>query len=163
MALSKCALSPDSAGYSVSNAENVISTKLDGGASKYRAGILDGASKVSVKWICNSFQYQYIQVFYVSMLKNGSLPFLIDLILNSSFPIEHEAYFIPGSLSLSEHQGEYYGVVAQLEVVPKPIDDFVISQMCLYGELGDNYAIKFPILEDEFDNIINVQIPADIV
>lgn len=163
MALSKCALYPDSAGYSVVDAENVISTKLDGGASRYRLDMLDSASKVSVKWVCNSNQYQYIRAFYVSILKNGSLPFLIDLILDSSEPVEHEAYFIPGTLSLSEHSGNYYSVVAQLEVVPKPIDESVNVQMILFGEFGSDYQTEFPAFEDVFDNLMNVQIPADLV
>lgn len=163
MALSKCALSPDSAGYSVVDAENVISTKLDGGASRYRLDMLDSVSKVSVKWVCNQNQYQYLRVFYVSILKNGSLPFLIDLILNSSSPIEHEAYFIPGTLSLSEHSGDYYGVVAQLEVIPKPIDELVNTQMVLFGEFGSGYQTEFQAFEDVLDNLMNVRIPADVV
>lgn len=163
MALVKLALSPDSSSYSVADGEDVIATKLDGGLSRYRLDILGASSKVSVKWICDRTQYKYLRAFYSVLINKGATPFIIDLILNDPLPVEHVAYFIPGSMALTNQQGCVYEVSAQLEVEPISVTDDDVIFAALYGEFGSNYETEFPAFEDMFDNLMNVQIPADLV
>lgn len=163
MALTKLALAPDNSSYSVTDGKEVVSVALDGGAGRYRHDILGASSFVSVQWVCDRTEYRYLRTFYSALVDKGATPFLIDLILDDPLPVEHKAYFVPGSMTLTGQKGLSYYVSAQLEVEPVGVSEDDISFALLFGELGSNWESEFPVLENEFDNIINVQIPADLV
>jgi len=163
MALSKFKLAPDNSSYSVTDGKEVIGVSLDGGAGRYRRDILGASSAVSVQWVCDRDEYRYLRTFYSALVDKGATPFLIDLILDNPLPVEHKAYFVPGSMVLTGQKGLSYYVSAQLEVEPVGVTDDDITFAALYGEFGSNYETEFPAFEDVFDNLMNVQIPADLV
>lgn len=119
--MDKLLLCPTAAGYSAQQNPSTLSVALDGGAGRYRADILNASFLVNVLWVCDQEKYDYLSAFERTATKRGSLPFLIDLILDDSELIEHEARFVPGSYRLAQVDGVVYRVEAVLEVV-KPYD-----------------------------------------
>lgn len=125
--MSKLKLHPDKAGYAVDRGTEIISAKLDGGASKIRKDILNAAFRVSVQWITHPDGYNYLNAFYRTSTANGSLPFTIDLYLDKSEPVEFSAQFVPDTFKLSSQSGETYYVSAELEVT-KPFNGSEASE-----------------------------------
>lgn len=163
MTLSKLNLLPDNSSYSVTDGKEVVSVQLDGGAGRYRRDILGASSAVSVQWVCDRTEYRYLRTFYSALVGKGAIPFLIDLILDDPLPVEHKAYFVPGSMVLTGQMGMSYYVSANLEVEPVGVSDEDITFAVLYGEFGRDYQTKFLAFGDIFDNLMNVQIPGDLV
>ncbi len=160
MALNKLSLVPDNSSYSVTDGKSVIATQLDGGAMRYRRNVLGATSSVSCTWIIGPDDYRYLRSFYRSVVANGALPFMVDLLLDEPALIEHKAYFVPDTITLNSQKGLQYNVSAKLEVFPNEYDveaDMIFA--VLYGELGPDYMSLFPLLESDFDELINVSIP----
>lgn len=156
MSLTKFAFLPESAGYSVEDPNEVIAIKLDGGASRYRRDKLGSTSKVSVRWTFDREGYRYFRAFYRSLLERGSSPFLIDLVLDVEDPVEHQAYFVPGSVRLAEQRGHYYGVTAELEAYPTDINEAdEIDLVFMYNNFGSNWQLY----EDQLDVLMNYTWP----
>jgi len=161
--LTKLQLSPSSASYSVTDGKGSIRTILDGGASRYRRDLIGVNSSVKVSWLCDRDQYRYFRAFYRSLLQNGSKAFILDLILDNPTPVPHTCRFIPGSVSLSEQSGLMYVVSAELEVEPSDIDEDAEAAFAfLFSMFGSTWETDFPHIESDLDNIINVELPADI-
>lgn len=160
MNLSKMVLSPDNSSYSVTDGEEVVTTKLDGGAARYRRDLLGSTSTVGVSWILRPDQFKYIRSFYRALTLKGSKPFLIDLILDEPTLTEHKAFFIPGSMQLTNQSGHTYYVSAQLEVYPAEIDyDAEVAFAALFAEYGASWQTAFPIFENAFNIEINSTLP----
>lgn len=156
MALVKFVLPPESAGYTMEDPAEVLAVKLDGGASRFRRDKLGSTSRVTVRWAFDPDQYRYFRAFYNSLLERGSSPFLIDLVLDYAEPVEHKAYFVPGSVRLQEQRGFYYGVAAELEAYPAPIDsNLEIDLVWMFNEFGSNWKYG----EDRLNNIVNIDWP----
>jgi hypothetical protein len=136
----KLSLPPTQASYKVTDGDEVIANKLDGGASRYRRDILGSTSIVVVQWNCHVYELNYIRAFFRSITKHGSEPFLVDLVLNSVNLTEHTAYFIPGTMQLTCLGGPNYAVSAQLEVVPDEADaaydEAYVGLWNSFGEAG---------------------------
>lgn len=165
MALTKFVYIPDASGYVVEDAAaDVIAIKLDGGASRYRRDRIGSNSKVSVRWTFDPDEYRYFRAFYRFLTEKGAKPFRIDLVLDTQFPEEHVAHFVPGTVRLQEQRGHMYSVTAELEVKPTAFEneEDELNLAALYSALGPNYATTFPPLENTFDQLINVQIPGDL-
>lgn len=114
---------PDSSSYAAARGDEVLSVKLDGGASKFRLDILNAAFLVDATWILDRDGYEYINAFYRTATGHGSLPFSVELILDTPLPVLYaECHFVPGSLKLSAQSGFSYTVSAQIEVTP-PINN----------------------------------------
>lgn len=160
MNLSKFVLPPDNSSYSAADGKETVATQLDGGAARYRRDILGATSTVNCSWILGPDEYKYLRSFYRALTLKGSKPFLIDLILDEPTLTEHKAYFIPGSVQLTGQKGLTYWVTAQLEVYPAEIDyDAEAAFAALYGEYGASWQTAFPAFEDQFNVLINVDIP----
>lgn len=160
MALSKFILPPDNSQYSVADGKEVVATQLDGGAARYRRDILGATSTVNVAWILGTNDYKYMRSFYRALTLKGAKPFLIDLILDEPTLTEHKAYFVPGSFQLTGQKGLTYWVSAQLEVYPAEIDyDYEAGFAALYSEFGENWQSQFAVIENQFNNIINFEMP----
>lgn len=156
MALTKFIYPPESSGYTTEDPAEVITTKLDGGASRYRRDKIGSTSRVSVRWVFDPIQYRYFRAFYHSFLGRGSEPFLIDLVLDYAEPTEHKSYFVPGTVRLAEQKGHYYGVTAELEAYPTEVDTEVeIDYVYLINEFGDSW----PYGEDQLNIIVNTMWP----
>ena len=156
----KFVIPPDRASYSVTDGIEVASTKLDGGAARYRQDVLNSTSRVTVQWTVGPEKYKYIRSFYRAIAYKGAVPFLIDLILDSPDLTEHKAYFIPGTMRLVSQSGLQYVVASELEVYPADINyDDEVSFVALYSEFGENWETEFPISEDLLNTITNVDLP----
>lgn len=119
--MAKLLLCPLRAGYSAQQRTGVLQVELDGGASRYRSDILNGAFLVEAAWSCNEEQYDYLCAFHRTATEAGALPFDIDLKLDSSQMVEYEAHFVPGTFRTPMFGDGRYRVEAVLEIV-KPYD-----------------------------------------
>jgi hypothetical protein len=126
----KCMVSPSQAGYSAQPGNEAIAVQLDGGAPRVRADQLGGAYLITVQWTIGPEDFDYLMAFYRTGTKKASLPFTIDLLLDSAEITEYTAYIVPGSWKFSGKQGLTYTIDAQLTVLPLPVD-----------EVGDNLLL----------------------
>lgn len=122
MSLMKLTLTPDQDGYNLEAPLSALVNKLAGGGSRLRRDLLNAPMKANVTWTLDEAQYNYIRTFH-RFLDDGSQPFLMDLLVDTSTLTEHECRFIPGSFKLSTVKGGVRKVVAALEVIPIPSDD----------------------------------------
>lgn len=152
-------LAPDQATYDVTDGTEVVSVQLDGGASRFRADILNATSIVTVEWSIGPTQYQYLRAFYKTATQNGSEPFEIDLFLDQPILTTHTAYFVAGSMKLASQSGLTFVVTASLEVYPLPQDDdYNNSIMDLYEIYGDSTGASDVI--NQLELFINFQLPS---
>lgn len=111
-------LPPDQDSYATQFGHTVVSTQLDGGASRFRADQLGSAFKLSVKWTMSKKNYNYLTAFYRNAIKFGADPFTIGLILDSGDVQNYTAHFLPDTFGLTGQSGDTYIVQATLEVLP---------------------------------------------
>jgi len=155
--IQKLIIPPDRDGYSFTDGTQILSVKLDGGASKYRQDILDAASNFNVSWTCDPDEYNYLRAFYKKVVNYGALPFLIDLYYDNPFELtEHTAHIVPGTFGLKSQSGLKFIVSATIEVDQIDMDQNNIDSAMLYGLFGNEYQTY----NDLFDNLMNVQLPA---
>lgn len=154
MAMTKFIIPPDNSAYSVTDGKEVVATQLDGGAARYRRDIIGATSTVAVSWILGRDEYLYLRSFYRGITGKGAVPFLIDLILDDYELTEHKAYFIPGSMQLTQQKGLTHWVSAQLEVVPNEDTDKG-DFAYIYNALGSSWKLWL----DKLDVIVNKDWP----
>jgi len=118
MALEKLTYAPERAGYAIQHAPETVGVKLEGGLSRVRKDIIDGAELVNVQWRLNGTDYNAFWLFIKQNLNNGADRFSIDLFLKTNTLLEYTAQFVPGTLRLQQQRGDSYTLVAQLEVLP---------------------------------------------
>ena len=154
MTLKKLNLTPVQASYTFAHGQETLRVRLDGGASRFRRDILGSSSILNVRWQANSTDYQFLQAFYRSVSKNGSLPFLIDLVIDYSQLREYRAYFIPGSFRLASQAGHTYNVSAQLEVLAidrdEDYDEAFIAAYEAHGRQASNTGQELEDFVNEF-------------
>jgi len=114
--MSKLMISPENSSYAVVRGSEVLSSELQGGSSKMRLDVLNAAFTINVAWSLSPVQYEYINAFFRTKTKHGSLPFTIDLILDNTVYTEYTARFIPDTFKLASQKGLTYYVNAVLEV-----------------------------------------------
>jgi hypothetical protein len=141
--MSKFLIPPLQAGYAVeSAAEETLRAKLDGGASKFRADIIGGASNVACNWQMNPSQFNYLGAFYRTATARGSLPFEIDLLLDNASMVEYSAHFL-GKYTYTQSGLTYY-VQAMLEVVPNFNPDEASDDAALIAAFEAQWALEHP-------------------
>lgn len=154
----KLVIPPNQSGYSVEVGQETISTKLDGGASRFRVDILNASSNVNCSWTVGPDNYEYLRRFYLVNVKNGNEPFLIDLILDSAIPTQYVARFIPGTWGLTGQQGHTYTVGCQLEIEAIEHDyDYDETLIMLISEYGSEQA-AYEVL-NLLDKLVNHDLP----
>lgn len=116
-------INPESSSYAVEDGPSFIGVRLDGGASRFRKDKLGTARNVEVRWVFDRNEYLYFTSFYNSTINEGSLPFLIELILDDPIPTLHQAHFLQDTKKLANQQGHAYTVSATLEALPVTIDN----------------------------------------
>jgi hypothetical protein len=120
--MSKLLVNPTLAGFGVGFGENVIRTKLDGGAGRYRLDKIGSTHEARVQWVLEAQGYDYLMAFYRTEIDYGSLPFTIDLrAADESNLGTYTARIVPGSLAMSGYLGNLYRVQATLELTPRTI------------------------------------------
>lgn len=154
MEMVKFVIPPDNSQYTVADGKEVIATQLDGGAARYRQDIIGATSTVTVTWILGRDEYLYLRSFYRGITGKGAVPFLIDLILDDYELTEHKAYFIPGTMQLTQQKGLTHWVSAQLEVMPnEDIDKGSFAH--IYNALGSGWKLWLDLL----DVVVNEKLP----
>lgn len=155
MTLPKLFLPPAQAGYTVDPQADTLQASLGSGPSRFRRDMIGAVSRVSVQWRLGRTEHEYLEAFLRSEVP-GSLPFLIDLILDGPDLAEYTARLMPGSKRLSSVQGLLRAVDAVLEVRPRPTDTeldlALVALFSLYGEDGD-------ALLDLLAELVNVDMP----
>ena len=116
MTLPVLELLPERAGYRTRPKGRVLRATYNGAQGRYRR-TYDGPGEVRVQWALDAPQYDTIVGFYRDTLKNGALPFSIDLVMEDSTPETHTARIIPGTFRLRSIEGEEFTVTARLELV----------------------------------------------
>lgn len=118
----KLIIPPDNTAYAAQRGGEVLSVKLDGGASRFRTDVLNAAWQVDTQWILDADGYNYMNAFFRTATVHGSLPFKIDLILDGATLTDCTVHFVPNSFKLTQQQGLAYYVTASLEVAALPED-----------------------------------------
>lgn len=163
MALSKFQILPEEARYTVTDGEETVRSKLDGGKGRYRADILNSTSKVTVSWVFRPSQFSYFRSFYKgASAARGATPFLIDLILDEgTSPVEHTAYFVPNKVKLRKVRGESYEVTAELEVIPVTYESgYHDAIVWIYETYGEDQTTLTTLL-DQLEQLVNTDIPGE--
>jgi hypothetical protein len=119
--MTKLLVNPTIAGFSVDLGDNVISTKLDGGASRSRLDKIGSTHTVGAQWILEEQAYDYFMAFFRTEISYGSLPFTIDLKgVDQGDLATYTARFIgPPKSSM---QGLLHVVSATLEITPADVN-----------------------------------------
>lgn len=153
----KLELRPDQTQYLVAFAGDGIRSQLDGGAGRYRRGIRFNWHMVTVQWTLTPAKFDYLMAFRRTAIADGSIPFDIDLILDSEDILTYKAYIIPESFQLVAYSGLGFTVTAQLEVEPKAPDDaYELSLLMLLDTYGDDAETFLNMLEQ----LVNVDLNA---
>ncbi len=157
MALSKLALTLTEDQYQVMLPDEILSVQVQNGPSWRRRDFFGAPAMVSVQFVLTALQYAYLMAFWRLTLVNGTLPFLIDLIIDSPTMTEHQARITKGSFRLTGRRGDAHFVSCNLEVKPNAADtDYDDTLLWLYQEYGD----QLPFLLEDFAYIANVLLPA---
>lgn len=148
MPLSKLNLTTPQEGYSVEDGEAVLRAKLSGGPGRQRLDMLGAASIVDVTLVLTSDEYRYWRAFFRSAIVEGSLPFLIDLVIDTADISEYQVQIIPGTTKLGSVQGDAHFVPMQLEVM-MPVADaaYDIALVLLYELYGQDAGPVLDLLE----------------
>jgi hypothetical protein len=124
--------------YSAAFGNNVLSTELDGGAGRYRLDKIGAVHQVSVQWQLTHKAYSYLMAFYRTEIAFGSLPFEIDLSLDTGPSTTYTAHIVPGTFELSAYRIGLYEVSATLEITPAAVntieDEAMIAAYPITGE-----------------------------
>jgi hypothetical protein len=113
-----CLLPPDQDTYAYTPNASFISTQLDGGASRFRADQLGAAIVFTIQWTLSAFNYAYLMAFYRTAINYGSLPFLIDLILDDGTMRQYTVHMLPATFNMVSQAGQSYVMGCTLEVLP---------------------------------------------
>lgn len=137
---------PDQDGYTLKDGDEVISVKLDGGASRRRLDVLGATVTITATWTTDRRGYEYLRSFFNTGSRRGSVAFYVDLILDLATLTTHTAYFIPGTFSLVSQKGFSYTVQANLEVKRTPPDELDDDFRLIFygsevtdGDIADEY------------------------
>lgn len=154
---------PNSASYTAKDGKEVVSSELQGGASRYRRDVVNSSYRVTAQWTLNRQQFLYFRGFYKAYVQSGSLPFLIPLVIDNSMDVEdYEAHFVADSVRTSQVSGHMHQVECVLEVKQKHDEGYHYSNALAYEIAGDDmFSIDF--MADFFNplhQLVNVKMPS---
>lgn len=155
MPLPKMILAPAQAGYSVEPQADTLRASMGPGPSRFRRDMIGAVSAVSVQWRANRGEFEYLEAFFRTAVP-GSLPFLIDLLIDEADLLEYQARLIPGSKRLSAMQGNLRVVDAVLEVRPLPADPVYDAALV---ELFELYGDDLDGMLAALDELVNTYMP----
>lgn len=112
----KLVISPDSDSYGLGSVDDTLSVDYGGGASGLRRNVGGAPYPIQVQWSVSGPGYSYLMAFFRTPTAYGSLPFLIDLLVDYSEIRECRARLAPGSLALRGKNGDCFIVSASLQV-----------------------------------------------
>lgn len=130
---------PEQSGYAVTDPDQVVSIKLEGGASRQRADLVGAVHEVQATWRLNPEQFSAFQRFWIRNLNRGALPFLADLVLDTPFPIQYRCRAQPGSKRTTNVRGRSVEVSMRMEV-DQP--EYLIIANHQFGAGGSNVVSR---------------------
>lgn len=146
---------PDVANYSYQDSEEVIATKLDGGASRFRQDILNATGLLDAKWTVAGEDFSYLRAFARAVRAQS---FLVDLCVDTAEPVEHTAHLV-SPLRHTALGGGIFEVSATLEVTRNDEDDdYYEAIVALAGAFGLEEADMQNGL-DSLDHLVNIDLP----
>lgn len=114
---------PTLAGFGVAFGDSVITTKLDGGASRTRLDKVGATHEVQVQWMLEATGYNYLMAFYRTEIDFGSLPFTIKMKSIDKASLETYTAKFASPPSLTAFYGTIFQVSAMLEITPLAHDE----------------------------------------
>lgn len=122
--MSKLLISPTQDSYSSEIPRRAVAVDYDGGATRFREDLEGEPEILDATWVLAPMGYDYFMAFFRARAERGAIPFEIDIVGDDGSIEEFSARILPGSLRLSQKQGEAYFVQAALEI-RRPIRDEV--------------------------------------
>lgn len=116
------ALTPGSGNYSADRGEEIIQSAADMGPTLIRAGFASSPATMSISWGVNAARLQYLAAFYFTAIREGALPFIVPLVLQTGAAVDHVALLVPGSFEISGVDGNVHLVSATIVTEPLPRD-----------------------------------------
>lgn len=156
--MNKLNMAPDQQGYQVQDSAEHIHNKLAGGAGRIRRDYTGMPVQVDVQWTCDAGEFDYLQAFY-RVQEEGTVPFLMDLIIHSNAIEEHECRFMPGTFRLTAQNGGRYIVKAKLEAIP-PIPDIDLDEGIVTTFEG--FGLEGALAYADLARLVNVVMPASL-
>lgn len=142
------------AGYSVGYKSGVISQELDGGAPRYRRGMLNPYHTVNVQWKVQEAGFQYLDALHEVWCRNPNQFFYAPLKVNGPEYKNYEAFFVEDSFQLNSVEGLVFTVTAQLRV--KPIVDEAMNDLIV---AAGNNNLDLSALVNPLEQLVNVDLP----
>lgn len=137
MTFPKLLLDLDASSYTSTFGNEILSVTVQNGPSRTRRDFVGAPTIVACQWVLMDIEYEYLMAFYRTSIVMGTLPFLLDMVIDYAPEAEFQCKFVAGSLVLSAVQGDSYTVTAGLEVKPIPAnadnDQSVIELFTEYG------------------------------
>jgi hypothetical protein len=127
MATPLLSIDPVSDGYNFTPADNVVATKLEGGASRRRTDIVGGASTVGATWIVNRTQYTELMGFFRERLQFGTRPFRMTIVSDVGITMPHVCVCFGDLPRLTRQRGNAFWVQGTFEVTPNPTRSFQLG------------------------------------
>lgn len=156
MTLPKLALMPDEPSYSGAIGTGFYYNALGGGSGRRRRKFIGTVHTFSLTFTLSGVAYDYWWAFYGTVIAEGSLPFLIDLIVDEAEPATYQASMLPDTHQISGVAGEARVVTFEVEVVPTIRDaDYDNALVLLYGQYGEEGPGFLAALEQ----LVNVRMP----
>lgn len=144
-------------GYSLREPEGmVLRAKTSAGSSRQRLDQPSAPLEADVQLFLSPDAYQYWRVFWRAAIGFGSLPFLLDLVIENAGVEECEVKIVPGSYSTGI-RGDAHVVTLSLEIKRPPagdpeLDDSILFLWGTYGEFG-------PSVLERLAQLVNVDFP----
>lgn len=138
----KLLLRPNSSGYTATAGNEVVSAATEGGASRSRRDFIGAPSMINVAWMLDEDGFDYLNAFFRTGTKSGSLPFLCDLLLERAGLIEHTCKFVPGSFKpIASTAAFTFNAMATFEVLPSVTDEDLDNAIMDTWEMsgGENF------------------------
>lgn len=114
----KLHLLAQSSGYGVAFGDNNVATKLNGGKSRVRRKAINTTHDVSVSFLLDKRQYEYLMAFYRTVTQRGALPFMMDIITDNGIIQTHKVLIKQNTFKLNQVQGEAFFVGMTVEAEP---------------------------------------------
>lgn len=147
MALPKLYLLVPQEGYSLDDGDAVLRAKVSSGPSRMRLDMLDAPMAVAVALVLEPQEFNYWRAFHRTTIARGSLPFLMDLMIDSPDVAEYQVQIVPGSVKTGV-QGTAHLVQMELEVSMSetpPTADYdtaIVMLQGLYGARAPNVLLS---------------------
>ena len=123
-------------GYSSVLNESVTGFRTAGGPARLRKSLLGSVTVVNVEWALDQNEYARLVWMIENQLADGTVPFLIDLVLDDSSLSTYTAQIEQSTFVLNEVEGLRYSVGATLLVTRPPVVNVVRDYALISGSAG---------------------------